>query len=127
MSNQDLKLCSDATNTTLFLHPSISLNISRYRQRKLRCASKYRTSVCIPTSVSVSNLMLTFALDLFCNFFYLVLSLFFWNVIHSKGSGDSSVFSDHACDFLLQHLIFHMSMFFFCLHGESRFLHLLKY
>lgn len=69
MSNQDLKLCSDATNMTLFLHPSISLNISRCRQRKLRCASKYRTSVCIPTSVSVSNLMLPFALDLFCNFF----------------------------------------------------------
>lgn len=61
---------------------------------------------------SESNLMLCFALDLFCNFLFnpLVIS---WNVIHSKSSGDSSVFSDHACDFLLQHLVFHASVFFF--------------
>lgn len=66
-----------------------------------------------------------YPLPLTCGFFVLFPSVIFLNVVHCKSFRDSSTFSDRACDFLLQHLMIHMSKFYFCFYGENSFFHFL--
>lgn len=111
---------------TLFLHPFIIVNISGDRGKNNGINLSDKVTICIHVQdfPFVSSLLLPFVLDLgflfevfvcFGLLFFSSCCVIFLNMVHWKSFRDSSTFSHCTRDFLLQHLMIHMSKFHFFL------------